>query len=169
MEAAFFEAWLGAIVSLSEAQRQRAFEALALSEGAITAAVGSREPAPAELAGAGASGDATAAAAPSGMTTISDLGQRKVAITGCPHCGEAGIVRWGASSGLPRYRCKACARTFNALTKTPLARLRMREKWSTQADAMIDGVSVAKAARRCGVHYTTAFRWRHRFLAALIG
>lgn len=169
MEAAFFEAWLGAIASLSEAQRQRAFEALALSEGAITAAVGSREPALAELAGAGASGDASAAAAPSGMTTIPDLGQRKGAITGCPHCGEAGIVRWGASSGLPRYRCKACARTFNALTKTPLARLRMREKWSTQADAMIDGVSVAKAARRCGVHYTTAFRWRHRFLAALSG
>jgi len=27
----------------------------------------------------------------------------------------------------------------------------------------------AKAARRCGVHYTTAFRWRHRFLASLAG
>jgi transposase-like protein len=88
---------------------------------------------------------------------------------GCPHCGKADMVRWGKASGLPRYRCKACARTFNALTKTPLAKLRMREKWSSQADAMIDGVSVAKAARRCGVHYTTAFRWRHRFLAALSG
>ena len=61
---------------------------------------------------------------------------------------------WGWSSDLPRYRCKACARTFNALTKTPLARLRMREKWITQADALIDGVSIAKAADRCGVHYT---------------
>lgn len=34
---------------------------------------------------------------------------------------------------------------------------------------MIDGVSTAQAARRCAVHYTTAFRWRHRFLAALAG
>jgi hypothetical protein len=42
MEAAFFEAWLGAIVSLSEAQRQRAFEALALSEVAITAGAASQ-------------------------------------------------------------------------------------------------------------------------------
>ena len=28
------------------------------------------------------------------------------------------------------------------------------------------GESVAEAARRCGVAYTTAFRWRHRFLVA---
>ena len=75
----------------------------------------------------------------------------------------------GTASGMPRYRCKACARTFNALTKTPLANLRMKEKWATQAEVMIDGISLAKAARRCGVHPTTAFRWRHRFLASLAG
>jgi len=31
---------------------------------------------------------------------------------------------------------------------------------------MIEGVSLAKAAERCGVHPTTAYRWRHRFLSA---
>src|SRR3954447_24230220 len=75
---------------------------------------------------------------------------------------------FGHSSGL-RYRCKVCRRTFNALTKTPLAKLRMKDKWATQTEALIEGVSTAKAARRCGVHYTTAFRWRHRFLASLAG
>ncbi len=45
----------------------------------------------------------------------------------------------------------------------------MKDKWAEQAKAMIDGVSTAKAALRCGVHYTTAFRWRHRFLASLAG
>ena len=79
------------------------------------------------------------------------------------------MVRWGQASALPRYRCKACLRTFNALTKTPLAKLRMKDKWTTQTEAMIDGVSLAKAAQRCDVHYITAFRWRHRFLAALAG
>jgi transposase-like protein len=79
------------------------------------------------------------------------------------------VVRWGAASALPRYRCKACRRTFNALTKTPLAKLRMKNKWAAQTEALIEGVSIAKAARRCGVHYTTAFRWRHRFLASLAG
>jgi|GEM_PF-1838498 len=28
------------------------------------------------------------------------------------------------------------------------------------------GLSVRKAAARMGAHWTTAFRWRHRFLAA---
>ena len=163
VEAASFETWLGVIARLTETQRRRAFEALALSEAGVTAEADRQQPGPPEQAGPGRGGSTAASATP----TVPDLGQRKVAITGCPHCGQAKIVRWGWSSGLPRYRCKACARTFNALTKTPLARLRMREKWTTQADALTDGVSVAKAARRCGVHYTTAFRWRHRFLTAL--
>jgi hypothetical protein len=46
---------------------------------------------------------------------------------------------------------------------------RMKDKWAAQTEAMIEGVSIAKAAKRCDVHYTTAFRWRHRFLASLAG
>jgi transposase-like protein len=103
------------------------------------------------------------------MTSVADLGQCRVDSVGCPHCDNRDVVRWGQASELPRYRCKACLRTFNALTKTPLAKLRMKDKWTAQTEAMIDGVSLAQAARRCGVHPTTAFRWRHRFLAALSG
>lgn len=83
----------------------------------------------------------------------------------CPHCGHRPCARWGSSHGLPRYRCAACGKTFNALTGTPLARLRHRERWGTYARALIDGATVRAAARRCGVHKNTAFRWRHRFLA----
>jgi transposase-like protein len=104
-----------------------------------------------------------------GVASVADIGQRRVNRVGCPHCHNHDVVRWGQASDLPRYRCKACSRTFNALTKTPLANLRMKDKWAAQAEAMIDGVSTAKAALRCGVHYTTAFRWRHRFLASLAG
>jgi transposase-like protein len=57
-------------------------------------------------------------------------------------------------------------RTFNALTKTPMAHLRKKEKWPDHARAMIEGKSLAKTAALCGVHPTTAFRWRHRFLRA---
>src|SRR3954469_3016457 len=42
-----------------------------------------------------------------------------------------------------------------------------QDQWPAQAEAMIDGVSIAKAAERCDVDYTTAFRWRHRFLLSL--
>jgi hypothetical protein len=65
-----------------------------------------------------------------------------------------------------RFRCKSCGRTFNALSKTPMAHLRKKEKWLAHARAMIEGKSLAKTAQACGVHPTTAFRWRHRFLRA---
>ena len=44
--------------------------------------------------------------------------------------------------------------------------LRKKEKWLDHARAMIEGKSLAKTAQLCGVHPTTAFRWRHRFLRA---
>ena len=85
---------------------------------------------------------------------------------GCPHCAGREIVGWGRSDGLLRFRCKSCGRTFNALTRTPMAHLRKKEKWLAHAQAMIEGKSLAKTAKLCGVHPTTAFRWRHRFLRA---
>ncbi len=86
---------------------------------------------------------------------------------GCPHCGGEDLYRWGVRSGLQRYRCRACRKTSNALTGTPLARLRHKEKWLVYAEALKDGLSVRKAAERCGVRHTTTFRWRHRFLTKI--
>ncbi len=51
------------------------------------------------------------------------------------------------------------------MTGTPLARLRYRERWLGQSQALIDGLSITKAARQLDVACSTAFRWRHRFLA----
>ena len=86
----------------------------------------------------------------------------------CPHCqAPAEQLRpWGHSHGLARLRCRACGRTSNALTGTPLAHLRRREQWMRHAQAMMDGASVRQAAQCCGVDKNTAFRWRHRFLQA---
>lgn len=82
----------------------------------------------------------------------------------CPHCESEKVVRNGMSDGLQRYKCRGCAKTFNALTGTPLARLRMKDKWLTQAEVLRDGLSLSKAAERMNVSPRTAFRWRHRFL-----
>ena len=82
----------------------------------------------------------------------------------CPKCGHNRIARWGSASGLQRYRCAACKATFNALTGTPLARLRKKDKWLDYAQQMEQGQSVRKSAKACEVHRNTAFRWRHRFL-----
>jgi transposase-like protein len=82
----------------------------------------------------------------------------------CPHCGGRHLHRHGYDRGLQRYRCCACKRTFNALSGTPLARLRHRPLWLGYLDGMLDGKSVRAAAEALGVHRNTSFRWRHRFL-----
>jgi transposase-like protein len=46
-------------------------------------------------------------------------------------------IRHGHAHGLQRYRCRTCARTFNAFSGTPLARLRHKSRWLDY----LDGVS----------------------------
>jgi len=82
----------------------------------------------------------------------------------CPRCQSQKLHRWGHDSGLQRYRCCGCSRTFNALTDTPLARLHYRGKWIKYQQAMLDGLSIRDAAKACGIAKNTSLQWRHRFL-----
>ena len=146
-----FSAWLSAMSGLSEGQRAEAMAAL--EKAGVTAA------------------EAEASAKKAGRRSrredaLGTTGVERVERQGCPHCAGREIVGWGRSDGLLRFRCKSCGRTFNALTKTPMAHLRKKDKWLDHAQAMIEGKSLAKTAELCGVHPTTAFRWRHRFLRA---
>jgi transposase-like protein len=177
MDTAEFQDWLSGIVTLSRSQLGRAFQELALFESAKTCDGGAGEILEANAA-AGVSGEASAGTPAVleasvlppckqvQMDDLAGLAHRRVESMGCPHCESRELMLWGSANALPRYRCKSCRRTFNALTKTPLARLRQKNKWLEQCKAMIDGASIAKTAERCGVHYTTAFRWRHRFLGS---
>src|SRR4029077_2289127 len=106
-----------------------------------------------EKAGAGA---ADAAAESSGQgpgkrgrreDALGTTSLERVEAQGCPHCAGREIVGWGRSHGLLRFRCKSCGRTFNGLTKTPMAHLRKKEKWPAHARAMIEGKSLAKTAQ----------------------
>ena len=146
MKSEDFSVWLSAIAGMSGAQRA---EALAALEKAV--------------ANAGLSKETRGRRSEDALGTT---GVERVERQVCPHCAGREIVGWGRSDGLLRYRCKSCGRTFNALTKTPLAHLRKKERWLDHAQAMIEGRSLAKTAELCGVHPTTAFRWRHRFLRA---
>ena len=180
MDVVKFEEWLRGMPALTLAQRREAWRMLALSETTDGGAIAYEMSLGADIPDVGreAAKDDLPMPVPSslerpsihiGADVVAELGQRRVDRVGCPHCECRQVVRWGQASGIPRYRCRDCHRTFNALTKTPLAHLRMKDKWVTQTEAMIDGVSTAKAAKRCGVDYKTAFRWRHRFLASLAG
>ncbi len=69
----------------------------------------------------------------------------------CPHCASTRIVRNGSASGLQRFKCRACQRTFNALSKMPLARLRNDAKCLQQEDALGRGLIVRLASAELGV------------------
>jgi transposase-like protein len=171
MDEATFDAWLGGVAFLDDRQRGQALMALALAEagedvagldpsldpGAVTAPL----VAPAAAPKAAGSQDAAA------TSVLSRIGSARMASFGCPHCGGDGARPWGRANGKPRYRCTGCRRTFNPVSGTPLAGLHHPERWEDQAQALINRESIAKAADRCDVDYTTAFRWRHRFLSAL--
>ncbi|MFV0455332.1 MAG: IS1595 family transposase, partial [Pseudomonas sp.] len=60
----------------------------------------------------------------------------------CPHCQSSELRPWGTSGGLPRYRCKACGKTSNPLTGTPMARLRKRDLWHAYAEALTQSLTV---------------------------
>ncbi len=146
MKAEDFSVWLSAISGMSGAQRTEALTALQKA--------------------AGDAGSSMRTGGKRSQDALGTSGVERVERQGCPHCAGREIVGWGRSDGLLRYCCKSCGRTFNALTKTPMAHLRNKEKWLDHAKAMIEGASLAKTAQLCGVHPTTAFRWRHRFLRA---
>ena len=84
----------------------------------------------------------------------------------CPHCSSEGAVSRGMARGLRRYQCKGCGRTFNALSGTPLSGLHHKERWLSFGASLAEGETVKASAARCDVAVSTAFRWRHRFLAA---
>jgi transposase-like protein len=157
MRAEDFSVWFSGMACLSPAQRREAFDALTKAHGVKAGAASEDVPAASPKKGArgGRREDALGATS-----------HERVESQGCPHCAGRETVGWGRSHGLLRFRCKSCGRTFNALTKTPMAHLRKKERWLDHARAMIEGKSLAKTAELCGVHATTAFRWRHRFLRA---
>jgi transposase-like protein len=93
--------------------------------------------------------------------------ERAAAGRGCPRCGCSRVHRCGQASGLQRLRCLGCRRSYNALTGTPLARLRKRGHWLTYLQCVLESRTVRKAAAITGVHRTTSFRWRHRFVPGM--
>jgi transposase-like protein len=174
VDLAAFSNWLSGVRGLDAVQRGMAFLELALAEADAADALGDGESVAlarldeTEAVPAVPAVDGTVTAA-GGESLLSRIGQGRIASFGCPHCGGDDIRPWGTARGKPRYRCAECRKTFNPLTRTPLAGLHYPDRWADQAQALISGETVAKAAERCRVDYTTAFRWRHRFLEALNG
>ena len=76
---------------------------------------------------------------------------------------RGGRAVWRGVCGATSARA---GRTFNALSGTPLSDLHHKERWLSFGASLAKGETVKASAARCDVAVSTAFRWRHRFLAA---
>ena len=86
----------------------------------------------------------------------------------CPSCRTERVVRNGRARGLQRYLCKACGRSFSALTGTALAGVHHKERLHAFAECMSRGASIRDSAAELKISLNTALRLRHRFLNSVI-
>jgi hypothetical protein len=128
-----FSVWLSGVARLSAEQHRQALGALANVDGGRD---GLEAKAASETAANGGTGKGAKRRRPDALGTSS---HERVESRGCPHCAGREVIAWGRSRGLSRFRCEGCGRTFNPLTKTPMAHLRKRERWLDHARAMIEG------------------------------
>lgn len=93
------------------------------------------------------------------------------AVSTCPHCGHGQLVRNGSyrlkdGTRRQRYLCRSCDRTCNPTTGTTAANLKRHAQWARMAAQMNESLPLRQVAAQLGIHLSTAFRWRHRWLAA---
>ena len=118
MRAEDFSGWLSRIAGLSAQQRREALQALAgMSGEERNPTTGDSAQGPAKESGKRRG---------RGKDALGTTSHKRVEAQGCPHCAGREVIGWGRSHGLLRFRCKSCGRTFNALTKTPMAHLRKK-------------------------------------------
>jgi transposase-like protein len=88
----------------------------------------------------------------------------------CPHCDDDRRAKWGRTrTGVQRWRCAGCCRTWSGLTGTPVAGIH-QPALLLEAVKNIMGdtpLSCRKLAAFLGVSRHTAWRWRMKLLAAL--
>lgn len=93
------------------------------------------------------------------------ISDREETINTCPSCNSKKLNRWGMTKqGVQRFRCKLCYKTFNALSGSPLYRMRKPEKWLQYTQLMWSGRSLRSVAAELDINLRTSFRWRHAFL-----
>ena len=90
-------------------------------------------------------------------------------VTSCPSCHDVRFVKDGNHKGHPRFKCKSCGRSFNALTGTAYQGINNLEKFDKYKTIMFeDGIiTLEKMAKRVGISMQTAFDWRHKILSTL--
>lgn len=85
----------------------------------------------------------------------------------CPHCQSDQVIGHGKYRDRNRYKCKSCNRSFNDLTNTPFHYTHFPHKFVEFLVCIIRGYSLYSSATHAGIHYVTAFYWRHKITHVL--
>lgn len=89
----------------------------------------------------------------------------------CPHCGCAIVWDCRKANGSPRWRCKACRKSFSITSGTIFAHAKMPLRNYLAAIAIfcneVKGKSALALSRDLGVHYRTAFVLAHKLREAM--
>lgn len=88
----------------------------------------------------------------------------------CPYCEADDISRWGmGKSGLQRWRCSQCKRTFSSAQGTGLAYTKRRDTFFAFIKNMLmpSPLSLREAADEFGIDRSTAWRWRMKACSAI--
>lgn len=86
----------------------------------------------------------------------------------CPRCGSCHTRKHGHDKdGNQRFRCSGCSRTFQLSTHSIFHCCKRKTELKSYLGAILEGLSVRKAAQRCGISTQTSFFWRHRILDCL--
>lgn len=92
--------------------------------------------------------------------------ERMPAGKGCPFCGNLKYRRNGSSpSGVSRYQCVECGKTYSTKTGTALHGLKKQALFGEFMKRLLSGYKPLHVlASEVGISVSTAFAWKHRIL-----
>lgn len=86
----------------------------------------------------------------------------------CPHCHGHTIVNNGQSRGRPRLLCRTCQRSFYPdATQTDNSSTRLPHKFKLFQTIAHLPMTLRNLAQQLDISLSTAYRWRHMYLATL--
>ena len=97
------------------------------------------------------------------LATLDSLGNDRISC--CPHCQATRVLRWGKGrSGVQRWRCSLCERSFSAATGSLLAGVHARDKLRLVLLDMVSErpSSCRQLAAALTLSAMTIWNWRQR-------
>lgn len=94
--------------------------------------------------------------------------RRRKSINECPHCKSKAFIRYGKYSGIQRYKCKKCKKTFSLTTNSIWYYSKKKvDTWTNYIEMMLEKKSLRFIASKLKISLATGFYWRHKLMDAM--